>query len=233
MADNKSVYETLSAINVDDKIRESQGAKYLPWIAAWQVVKSIYPTATYQVVESVDGKTYHAELGLGIMVRTEVTIEGETLPMHLPVLDTKFKTLMLDESYTYTVGKGKSWEQQKTVERATMFDINTSIMRCLTKNLAMFGLGAYIYAREDYVSEQAEAEKTVTNEGVTKKAQNPKAKESLSYIKEGSADWKKVATYRTGAGANLEAEMFVRQVEQKFKVSKNLREKLLKLPTAG
>ena len=30
-----------------------------------------------------------------------------------------------------------------------MFDINTAIMRCLTKNLAMFGLGHYIYAGED------------------------------------------------------------------------------------
>ena len=227
---SKSVYETLSAINVDDKIRESQGAKYLPWIAAWQVVKTIYPNASYQVVESVDGKTYHAELGLGIMVRTEVTIEGETLPMHLPVLDTKFKTLMLDESYQYTVGKGKSWQQEKTVERATMFDINTSIMRCLTKNLAMFGLGAYIYAREDFGNEQAAAEKQVTVEAVTKKAEEAKGKE-LSYIKEGSAAWNKVVEYRKGAASNLEAEMFVRQVEQKFKVSKNLREKLLKLPT--
>jgi hypothetical protein len=33
-----------------------------------------------------------------------------------------------------------------------MFDINTAIMRCLTKNLAMFGLGLYIYAGEDIPS---------------------------------------------------------------------------------
>jgi len=39
--------------------------------------------------------------------------------------------------------------EEKTVETATMFDINTAIMRCLTKNLAMFGLGLYIYAGED------------------------------------------------------------------------------------
>ena len=30
-----------------------------------------------------------------------------------------------------------------------MFDVNKAIMRCLTKNLAMFGLGLYIYAGED------------------------------------------------------------------------------------
>jgi hypothetical protein len=30
-----------------------------------------------------------------------------------------------------------------------MTEINKAIMRCLTKNLAMFGLGLYIYAGED------------------------------------------------------------------------------------
>lgn len=30
-----------------------------------------------------------------------------------------------------------------------MFDINTAIMRCLVKNIAMFGLGLYIYSGED------------------------------------------------------------------------------------
>lgn len=30
-----------------------------------------------------------------------------------------------------------------------MFDINKTLMRCLVKNLAMFGLGLYIYAGED------------------------------------------------------------------------------------
>ena len=30
-----------------------------------------------------------------------------------------------------------------------MFDINTTIMRCLVKNIAMFGLGLYIYSGED------------------------------------------------------------------------------------
>ena len=37
----------------------------------------------------------------------------------------------------------------KHVNAATMFDVNKTIMRCLVKNLAMFGLGLYIYAGED------------------------------------------------------------------------------------
>ena len=33
------------------------------------------------------------------------------------------------------------------------FQINTSTMRCLTKNIALFGLGLYIYAGEDLPNE--------------------------------------------------------------------------------
>jgi hypothetical protein len=44
------------------------------------------------------------------------------------------------------------------MKEPTMFDINKTIMRCLTKNLAMFGLGLYIYAGED-LPEKPEEEK--------------------------------------------------------------------------
>ena len=47
--------------------------------------------------------------------------------------------------YTYDTKKAKGLK----VDAATMFDINKTIMRCLVKNLAMFGLGLYIYAGED------------------------------------------------------------------------------------
>ena len=36
-----------------------------------------------------------------------------------------------------------------------MMDINKTIMRCLVKNLAMFGLGLYIYAGEDLPETEA------------------------------------------------------------------------------
>ena len=42
---------------------------------------------------------------------------------------------------------------EKHVEKVTMFDINKTIMRCLVKNLSMFGLGLYIYAGEDLPEE--------------------------------------------------------------------------------
>ena len=39
--------------------------------------------------------------------------------------------------------------KEKVCSKATMFDINKTIMRCLVKNIAMFGLGLYLYAGED------------------------------------------------------------------------------------
>jgi hypothetical protein len=42
----------------------------------------------------------------------------------------------------------------KSVEAADMFNVNKTIMRCLVKNLAMFGLGLYIYAGEDLPDEK-------------------------------------------------------------------------------
>ena len=39
--------------------------------------------------------------------------------------------------------------EERTVDAASMFDVNKAIIRCLVKNLAMFGLGLYVYAGED------------------------------------------------------------------------------------
>ena len=78
------------------------------------------------------------------MVFTEVTINGLTHMMWLPVMDGANKA-MKSEGYIYDTKHKKGL----TVEPASMFDINKAIMRCLVKNLAMFGLGLYIYSGED------------------------------------------------------------------------------------
>ena len=87
------------------------------------------------------------------MVFTKVTIEDVTHEMWLPVMDGANKA-MKKEPYKYKVkvykfGKWTGEYAEKVVESADMFDINKTIMRCLVKNLAMFGLGLYIYAGED------------------------------------------------------------------------------------
>ena len=86
---------------------------------------------------------------MGIMVFTEVSANGLTYEMWLPVMDGANKA-MKTEPYTYQVwDKVNRQYVEKKVEAATMFDINKTLMRCLVKCLAMFGLAIYIYAGED------------------------------------------------------------------------------------
>ena len=149
----KGVFATLNAINVNDhtEVKDNGTDKltYLSWVWAWQQVKTKYPDVSYEV-KHWDGKPFLYEEALGYMVETSVTIQGETMTMWLPVMDSKNKA-MKAQPYSYKTRYGEKW-----VNAATMFDINTTIMRCLVKNLAMFGLGLYIYAGEDLPQEEKE-----------------------------------------------------------------------------
>jgi len=59
------------------------------------------------------------------------------------------------------------------IEKVDAFNVNTSLMRCLTKAVAMHGLGLYIYAGED-LPEVEEAPKEAQKEA-SKEIQKPKA----------------------------------------------------------
>jgi len=142
----KSAFEILSAINVNDhtEVKDTGKVKltYLSWAWAWAEVKKAYPDATYEI-EKFNGIPYAYDPLTGFMVYTKVTIEGITHEMWLPVMDGNNRAM---KSEPYEV---KTKYNTFTVQPATMFDVNKTIMRCLVKNLAMFGLGLYIYAGED------------------------------------------------------------------------------------
>lgn len=148
MADSnkKSAFEILNAINVNDhtEVKDTGKVKltYLSWAWAWAEVKKAYPEANYEIVK-FDGIPYAYDPNTGYMVYTKVTIEGITHEMWLPVMDGNNRAM---KSEPYEV---KTKYNTFTVQPATMFDVNKTIMRCLVKNLAMFGLGLYIYAGED------------------------------------------------------------------------------------
>ena len=75
----KTTYEKLSAINVNDKVEKKNGLTYLSWAWAWAEVKKVCPDATYQVIADKEtNKPYFYDENLGYLVMTEVTIEGET-----------------------------------------------------------------------------------------------------------------------------------------------------------
>lgn len=141
-------FEELCTLNVNDKTEKKKGSSgkeltYLSWAWAYQEFKKRFPEMTYEI-KHWDGKPYLYDENLGYMVETSITANGETNTMWLPVMDSG-NNAMKAEEYTFTTKGGRII----TVAPATMFDINTTIMRCLVKNMAMFGLGLYIYAGED------------------------------------------------------------------------------------
>lgn len=176
--EKKEMFEVLFGLDVNSKVEDKNGLKYLSWSWAWAEIKKRYPSAIYEIERFGENDApYLYDETLGYMVFTRVNIDGEEHEMWLPVMDGANKA-MLDHEYTYEVKK-KEWDsttkryvytkETKTVAKASMFDVNKTIMRCLVKNLAMFGLGLYIYSGED-LPEDLSSDDEPVEEKATKKA---------------------------------------------------------------
>ena len=136
-------FQELYSLNVNEYVEKKQGLSYLSWSYAWAEFKKIYPDATYKIKKDENGRCYFGDEQVGYMVYTTVMAGGLAYDMWLPVMDNNNKAMKLN-AYQYETRGGV-----KSVEAISMFDINKAVMRCLVKNLAMFGLGLYIYAGED------------------------------------------------------------------------------------
>lgn len=153
-------YKQLYSLNVNEHTEKKNGLTYLSWAWAWAKILEVCPTATYEIIKDENGIPAFGNQELGYMCYTKVTIEGVTHEMWLPVMDFR----------------------NKAIKTPDMFDINKTVMRCLTKNLAMFGLGLYIYAGEDLPNEEDKDKaddremkasvKKVTLEDLLKKAES-------------------------------------------------------------
>lgn len=143
-------FQQLYTLNLNDKVENKNGLTYLSWANAWAAFKTVYPNATYRIIKNPQTNLpFFMDENLGIMVYTEVTADHQTYEMWLPVMDGANKAMRLSP-YTYQVWDKKNNKYvERKVDSATMFDINKTVMRCLVKNLAMFGLGLYIFAGED------------------------------------------------------------------------------------
>ena len=149
----EKIFAELSAVNVNEYTEKKNGLTYLSWVHAIREVKKRYPDFSYEIVrDPLTNLPYSFDPQTGYMVFTRVTIGGVTHEMFLPVMDSA-NNAMKAEPYDIQT-------KYKTVHvnAATMFDINKTLMRCLVKNLAIFGLGLYIYAGED-LPEDAEPER--------------------------------------------------------------------------
>ena len=150
------MFNALYSLDLNDKLEkrdDNDKLSYLSWANAWAEFKSSYPSATYRIIKNPSTNLpYFSDPNIGIIVYTEVSCDGVSHEMWLPVMNGANKA-MKETPYTYQVWDSyKKQYVEKTVQAATMFDINKTIMRCLVKNLAMFGLGLYVYAGEDIPS---------------------------------------------------------------------------------
>lgn len=129
----KSVWETLSAINVNENIEKKNGFSYLSWSWAWARLMDHYPDSTFRFDNQSGESGYLNNDGVfrypdgTAEVRCVMTVNQVTHTMWLPVMDYK----------------------NQAIKNPNARDINDAKMRCLVKAMSLFGLGLYIYAGED------------------------------------------------------------------------------------
>jgi len=125
----QTIWKTLSKIDCSEHTEDKGGLTYLSWAWCWQLLVENFAFAQY---EFADNET-HADGSM--TVHCTVIIGACRRSMWLPVMDHRNRALVNPDSRS----------------------ISDSKMRCLTKCIAMFGLGHYIYAGEDLpVSPQEE-----------------------------------------------------------------------------
>ena len=116
-----STWNQLFHLNENENTKKKGKFTYLSWTHAWTALMKTGLDVGY----TVGDVEYHKDETA--TVHTEMTIDGVTFPMWLPVMD----------------------HRNNSVSNPHANDINKARMRCLVKNIAMFGLGIYIYAGED------------------------------------------------------------------------------------
>lgn len=178
MSETKSVFDTLYEVDISDNVKEKNKFKYLPWSAAWAIVKKRFSTASYEVIPDEAHNIYHTD-GKTCWVETSVTINGETLSEMLPVLDFKNQPISLDAVTSFNAGK--------------------SIKRCLVKNLALFGLGLTLWNGEE-LSEDAKLSKIKKEDEVSSKQAEivAKCKELATTTERRDALYSIISAYNSG-----------------------------------
>ena len=115
----------LLKLNVNEHTEKKQNLTYLSWAWAWAEALKADPAATFQV--HTFGEKPYMDVNGTAMVWVTATMFGKPMTCMLPVMDYR----------------------NKCITNPDAFAVNTSIMRCMTKALALHGLGLYIYAGED------------------------------------------------------------------------------------
>ena len=97
---------------------------YLSWAVAWRKMKEIYPDANYRLIETIEGSPLWNVNGYGVL-KCAVSACGVEHCETFPIMDNKNNAMK--------------------IESIDARDINDSMQRGLTKAIARFGVGLYIF----------------------------------------------------------------------------------------
>ena len=125
IAYRKVSINALLATNVNDHTEKKNNLTYLSWAWAWAEALKADSDATYKV--EMFGDKCFMDINGTAMVFVTVTMFGKPMTCQLPVMDSR----------------------NKAIPNPDAFAVNTAIMRCMTKALALHGLGLYLYSGED------------------------------------------------------------------------------------
>jgi hypothetical protein len=159
LVERKELIAKLLTKNVNDHVEKKNGLSYLSWAWAWAEALKADANATFKV-EMFDGKCF-MDINGTAMVFVTVTMFRKPMTCQLPVMDYR----------------------NKAIPNPDAFAVNTAIMRCMTKALALHGLSLYIYAGEDLPEEGRSVVITPTQG-----AQDNIPPEELQYLQEMAVD---------------------------------------------
>lgn len=148
-------FKKLLKIDTTDKTVPygNEGLITLPWATAWQMAMENSEQCSFEVIHSENGYLYHCDDMGNCWVETEVEIDGAKRRMHRPILN----------EYGVDIPKGE----------ITSMDVNTAIMRCLVKNLALFGIGLSLYQTRQKEGDNEPTEPENTNSDKDEKPSAP------------------------------------------------------------
>jgi hypothetical protein len=150
--------QELLKLNVNEHTEKKANLTYLSWAWAWAEALKADPQASFTV--QMFGDKCYMEINGTAMVWVTVTMFGKPMVCQLPVMDNTNKPITIEG--TTTVNKyGK-----EITNKLDSFNVNTAIMRCMTKALGLHGLGLYIYAGQD-LPQGDEPESTIDPNSMT------------------------------------------------------------------
>ncbi len=151
--------EMLLKKNVNDHVEKKNGLSYLSWAWAWAEALKADPKASYKI--EMFGDKCFMDINGTAMVFVTVTMFDKPMTCQLPVMDYR----------------------NKAIPNPDAFAVNTAIMRCMTKALALHGLGLYLYSGED-VPEEGRSVVITPTQGATDNI----PQEELQYLQELAVD---------------------------------------------